>query len=315
MNGLLLAADLGDFLSQWYGVLLFVLIDIVIACIIVAVTYRWIFKYVFDFLAGLIATVVTSPVWLVVIALSRRHIMKTNEYKSVFARREVAGRNGKKIVLHSFTVKDDLNGEYTRLGEVLHKTGIEKLPAVFDLLLLRVSLVGVRPLSVVDEKFVGGEDYARFSARPGYVNPLLLYTDGKKDVSYEEMFQSDKRYAAEKYGFFVDIAVLVTLLVRKIRGEKTVLKGEIREKSYAQTLLDGGEISAEDYAAALAEEGIALPSAAKTSERARGEERIAEKAPAPSDPSFAEVAEEENPPENSSAALPAGKETEKNEGV
>ena len=251
MNGLLLAADLGDFLSQWYGILLFALIDAAIAVVIVAVTYRWVFKYVFDFLSGLVAAVVTSPIWLTVIVLSRRHIIKTKEYAHVFARRTAIGRNGKKITLHSFTVRRD-DGEYTRLGEFLHKTGIERLT-------LRVSLVGVRPLSAVDEKFVSGEDYARFAARPGFVNPLVLYTDGKKEISYEAMFDADKRYVSEKYAFFIDVAVLVTLLVRKIRGEKTALKGEIAEKGYAEALLARGEIAPEDYAAACAEEGVALP--------------------------------------------------------
>lgn len=296
MNAFLLAADLGDFLSTWYGILLFAVIDIVIAVIIVAVTYRWVFKYVFDFLAGLVAAIVTSPVWLVVIALSRVHMIKTNEYKHLFARRTVAGRGGKRIVLHSFTVKDDLNGEYTRLGEILHKTGIEKLPIVFDLLLLRVSLVGVRPLSVVDEKFVSGEDYARFSARPGFVNPALLYAGGKKELSYADMFESDARYAAEKYGFFVDIAVLVTLLVRKIRGERAALTGEPAEKSYAEILFENGEISAADYAAALAEEGLPLPAELKAEigTETEAEDSSAE-SDAPAAPSDGEVISSDAP--------------------
>ncbi len=292
MNGLLLAADLGDFLSQWYGILLFALIDAAIAVVIVAVTYRWVFKYVFDFLSGLVAAVVTSPIWLTVIVLSRRHIIKTKEYAHVFARRTAIGRNGKKITLHSFTVRRD-DGEYTRLGEFLHKTGIERLPAVFDLLTLRVSLVGVRPLSAVDEKFVSGEDYARFAARPGFVNPLVLYTDGKKEISYEAMFDADKRYVSEKYAFFIDVAVLVTLLVRKIRGEKTALKGEIAEKGYAEALLARGEIAPEDYAAACAEEGVALPLEAAGS------------VPSPSDPAGDAAAAPAEPSETSADVAPA----------
>ncbi len=258
MNEFLLAADLGDFLTEWYGVLLFVLIDILIVLVIVAVTYRLVFKNILDFLCGLVATLVTSPVWLVVIALSRAHMIKTNEYKSVFSTRIVAGKNGKKVALHSFTVRDDLNGEYTALGAVLHRTGIEKLPAVFDLLTLRTSLVGGWALSPVDEKFVTEEDYARFSVRPGYFHPSVLPADKDAGVTYEDLFRAEREYAA-RFGFFSDVAILVTALVRGIRGEKYEIVGETAEMSYAEALLSRGEISREDYAAALAEEGIAPP--------------------------------------------------------
>ena len=260
MNGFLLAAGMGDFLTEWYGVLIFVLLDVLIACLIVAVTYRVFFKYALDFLCGLVAAAVTSPVWLTVTVLSYMHMIKTNADKSVFARRYIAGKNGRKIALHAFTVRGDLDGEYTRLGEFLHRTGIEKLPAVFDLLTLRMSLVGVTPLSPVDEKFVGEEDYARFSVRPGFVRPPVRTAARGGEVTYEDLFRAEKEYAA-KYGFFTDVGILWGLFLRLIRGEKRKNTGETSEMSYAAALLARGEITAEDYAAALAEEGIEPPAA------------------------------------------------------
>lgn len=250
----ILASDFADFLTNWYGILLFVLIDVAVALLIVVVTYRWFFKYFFDWIFAFCAAVVTSPVWLTVAAASKVHIIKTNEYASVLTTRFVAGKNGRTVALHSFTVTDAIDGNLTKLGKFLKKTGIEKLPALFDVLTFRTSFVGVKPLSVTDEKFIAEQDYDRFSARPGYVNPLLTTTDN--EATYEEMFQSDKRYA-EKGGFFTDVRIIFTALVRKIRGESNALRGEIAEKDYANVLLERGEITEEDYAEARAEEKYA----------------------------------------------------------
>lgn len=256
LNGLL-ASDLADFLSSWYGILIFVLIDIAVALLIIVVLYRWFFKYFFDFIIGLLATAVTSPVWLVTAIVSKVNIVRTNEYQKVFTTRLVAGKGGKTIRLHSFTVVDGVNGELTNIGKVLRDTHIEKLPAVFDLLSMRMSIVGVKPLSITDEKFIYDVDYDRFAARPGYVNPLVTAGDNTPEPTYEDMFHSDKTYAA-KCGFFRDIGILLTALVHKIRGDKRRVLGEATDKDYVDVLLERGEISQETYDEARAEEAAEI---------------------------------------------------------
>lgn len=256
LNGLL-ASDLADFLSSWYGILIFVLIDIAVALLIVVVLYRWFFKYFFDFIIGLLAAAVTSPVWLITAIVSKVNIIKTNEYQKVFTTRLVAGKGGKTIRLHSFTVVDGVNGELTKIGKVLRDTRIEKIPAVFDLLSMRMSIVGVKPLSITDEKFIYDVDYDRFAARPGYVNPLVTAGDNTPEPTYEDMFHSDKTYAA-KCGFFRDIGILLTALVHKIRGDKRRVLGEATDKDYVDVLLERGEISQETYDEARAEEAAEI---------------------------------------------------------
>jgi lipopolysaccharide/colanic/teichoic acid biosynthesis glycosyltransferase len=242
--------DAGDFLSSWIGVLIFVLVDVAIAVAIVALLYKYFFKYLFDFLIALAGSVITSPLALVVIILSKRHIIKTNEYTTVFNKTTVAGKGGKKVVLHSFTVCSAVTGELTELGAFLRKSRIENLPRLYDMLICRLALVGVKPLSLVDEKFVAEEDYGRFSVRPGFLNPLYIYPSDEEQKTYEEMFDSDKAYVA-KIGLFTDVHVIVSALLGKIRGEKRDIYGETREKEYSKVLLERGEISLGDYEEAL----------------------------------------------------------------
>ncbi len=246
---------MSEFLGSWYGVLAIVTLDLLLLFVIALVSYRWFFKYFADFLCGLVATIVTLPVWLPVAIISKVHILRTNEYQTVFTRRYIAGMGGRKVPLLSFTVTDGLNGELTKLGAFLRKTGIEKLPVVFDILFLKLSIIGIKPLSTVDEKFIAEEDYDRFSARPGFINPLLTAEIKDGETTYEDMFESDKRYA-EKCSLFTDLSILFTLILQKIRGEKRDIFGEIKEKTYPEVLLERGVITQEDYAAACAEEEV-----------------------------------------------------------
>jgi lipopolysaccharide/colanic/teichoic acid biosynthesis glycosyltransferase len=249
----LLSSGMGDFLSSWIGVLIFVLVDVVIAVAIVAVLYKYIFKYLFDFVIALVGSIVTLPLSLVIIIWSKAHIIKTNEYAAVFTKTEAAGKDGKKIVLHSFTVNSGLTGELTKLGGFLRRTGIENLPRLYDVLLFKLALVGVKPLSVADEQFVAEEDYVRFSVRPGLLNPLYIYpTEEGKKRTYEDMFDSDKTYK-KRVGLFTDLRIIFAFLLGKIRGDKRDIYGEVKETEYSRLLLERGEISVADYEEAIKE--------------------------------------------------------------
>ena len=249
----LLVFDPGDFFSAWYGILTLIVLYSTAFFVFAALGYKAFFKNFFDFLFGLIASVVTLPLSLAIIIVSGVHIIKTNEYPSVFTTRYVAGKNGRKVALHTFTVTANLTGEATALGGLLRRTGLEKLPVVYDLMLLKTSFVGVKPLSLTDEKFVSEEQYGRFDAKNGIFNPVVIY-DGEKgdNATYEDMFDSDASYAS-KIGLFTDIRVLAATFLRRVRGEKDNLLGEAAEKEYCEALLERGEIDREVYDLARAE--------------------------------------------------------------
>jgi hypothetical protein len=64
------------------------------------------------------------------------------------------------------------------------------------------------------------------------------------------MFLSDDVYA-RKYNLFGDWKIFFVWLLKTVRGEKGEYFGKTAEKSYAQTLLDEGAITQEDYDAVM----------------------------------------------------------------
>lgn len=249
----ILAGDFGDFLASAGGKLLFGTLIVVLSVCIVAVLYRWVFKYLFDFVVGAVLSVVTLPIVLVLSIISAVHIIKKEEYDDIFTETIVAGRKGKRTVLHSFTVLSEQTGELTSYGAFLRKTGLEQLPALWDLVLLRRSIVGVKALSPTDEKFVDAEHYDRFNARVGLLNSLVLRDGKEESLTYEEMFAWDMRYA-QKVSLWTDLKVVFVSFLNFVRGDKRNIFGESQGQSYAQVLVARGEITAEDVAEAEAED-------------------------------------------------------------
>lgn len=254
----LLSYDLGDFLSQWYGILLFALIDVAIGITIIAILYKYFFKALFDFIFGFLASVVTLPLALVLGIISKRHSKKNPAYNNrVFVKKKLIGKKGKPFNVYAFKVAEDEKGVPSdKYSAFLRKSGLEHLPQIYNLALLHYSIVGVKALTPLDEKFVTEEDYPRFNVRPGFINPLYDYEkEGTESLSYEEMFFCDKQYA-KTISLFKDVKILLLAAVSAIRGDKRDLYGEAAQDEYGKLLLQKGEISREDYDRALQEEGV-----------------------------------------------------------
>lgn len=251
----LLATDLGDFLSSWYGMLIFVLFDIAVIVFVLTALYKWVFKYLFDLLFGWSLTIMTLPITIIVAIAIKVNAIRSGEYGKIFANDYVAGKNGKIVKLHSYATYDPETGEYTTVGRVLHRFGIEHLPRVIDLAILRMSIIGVMPLCITDEKFISESDYDRFNARPGFINPLSTYVkEDDGEITYEDMFCSDILYA-KNITIFNDLKIVFAELIQEIRGmEEDDLYGITNKKSYCEVLLERGEIDPADYAEARKEE-------------------------------------------------------------
>lgn len=233
-----------EFLSHWYGVLVFVLFDLAVLTAVIAITYRWLFKRIFDIFGSILAIVVTSPILLVAYIRGKNMQAACGEPKKLLKRIARVGKKAKPIRLTEFACEDDEGNTLGEYGEWLKRTGIYKLPRLFDVFCGRLSFVGVKPLSLADAEFVAEENEDRFTVRAGLINPLVLKNDEK--VTYEEMFRSDDNYA-EKYSFFKDIKIFFTWAILSIRGEKKKYLGQTETHSYADELKDAGEITQADY--------------------------------------------------------------------
>lgn len=239
---------MGEFLKTWYGIALFIAFDAVAAIAVIAITYRWFFKRLLDIVASLVCMLVLSPVWLFVLVRGRLFQKRTGAMKSLISREFFVGKKAKTIVLHTFCFTDDEGDEAGSYGRMLKKTRFYKLPCIFDVFCGRLSFIGVKRLSLADAALVSESDEGRYSVRAGLINPMVLSGSGEAD--YKEMFASDLSYV-KKLGLFGDMKIFFGWLVKRIRGEKSGWPGITAEKTYAEVLLEEGEITQEDFAAVM----------------------------------------------------------------
>jgi lipopolysaccharide/colanic/teichoic acid biosynthesis glycosyltransferase len=70
----------------------------------------------------------------------------------------------------------------TRVGGFLRRTSIDELPALWNVLTGRMSIVGPRPRARSDLESSVGDAAARFSVRPGLLSPTAAATLQGRDV-------------------------------------------------------------------------------------------------------------------------------------
>lgn len=132
------------------------------------------------------------------------------------------GKKAKTIVLHTFCIVDDDGDEAGGYGHWLKKTGLYKLPYIFDVFCGKLSFIGVKRLSFADAAFVSEADEGRYAVRAGLINPLV--TTGNGETDYKEMFSSDLSYA-KSLSLFGDLKIFLRLAPQKNPRQKRYLAG------------------------------------------------------------------------------------------
>ena len=243
-----------DFLSTWWGLTIFILLDIAVLLLIIALNYRWFFKRALDILFSVVFLVAFFPFFLIFLLADAIYNKSQNAYPALFERVDCCGKKGKPVRYTVFTtarIQHDEEGRLlpeaeriTPMGRVLRACGMKYYPALPAVLAGGLSFVGPRPMSLSDAAAVGEGAQARFSVRPGLVSSLEMY--GGESLTYPDMFEEDTEYVAH-IGLFRDIAYFVTSIANRLRGEKRRY-GECAETGYIDWLYAEGEITLADIA-------------------------------------------------------------------
>ena len=159
--------------------------------------YKNFFKRLFDFVLSLMALIVLSPLFLILIILGWIN-MKGNP----FFTQKRPGKDEKifkLIKFRSMSEEKDKDGNYlpddVRLnayGKKLRSTSLDELPELINILKGDMAIVGPRPLLVQYLPLYSEEQHHRHDVRPGLTG--LAQVNGRNLISFTEKFKYDLEY-------------------------------------------------------------------------------------------------------------------------
>lgn len=172
--------------------------------------YRKYIKRGLDFVLALAASMVLSPVMLVVAILVRIKLGSP-----VLFKQQRPGKDEKIFEMYKFrtmTDEKDENGNLlpdekrlTKFGKMLRSTSLDELPELFNIIKGDMSIVGPRPLLVSYLPRYNERQRHRHDVRPGFTG--LAQVNGRNSISWEEKFEWDVKYV-ENITFLGDCKII-----------------------------------------------------------------------------------------------------------
>ena len=173
--------------------------------------YEKYFKRPIDFFCGILAVIVFSWLYVILIILGTI-FMRGNP----FFTQERPGRNEKVFKLIKFRSMDNrkdkdgnLLSDSVRLnkyGRILRKTSLDEIPEVFNIIKGDMSLIGPRPLLVQYLPLYSEKQRHRHDVRPGLSG--YAQVNGRNSITWTHKFELDCEYV-EKITFLGDLKILL----------------------------------------------------------------------------------------------------------
>lgn len=184
------------------------------------------FKRLFDIMVSFVATIIISPLLIILWLL----VKLTSKGPSIYTSIRV-GKNGKKFKFYKFRsmvvnaeeMKKDLmnqnemkDGVYfkmkddpriTKIGKFLRKTSLDELPQLFNILKGDISIVGCRPCLVEEYEKMSEYQKQRFLVPAGLTGEWQVRARSTSS-SFEEVVKYDLDYIQNKRGFWYDIKLI-----------------------------------------------------------------------------------------------------------
>ena len=159
-------------------------------------------------------------------------------------KQERAGKDGKPFMFYKFrTMKLDVDPfgpspksgkdpRLTKVGMFLREYSLDELPQLFNVLKGDMSIVGPRPLYVLQMSEWNEQQKKRLLVKPGLTG--LAQISGRGELTREEKLELDVEYV-ETASFLTDIKIILATIAQ-VFGRKSIY-----EKKYSQTEETRGE--------------------------------------------------------------------------
>lgn len=105
----------------------------------------------------------------------------------------------------------------TRVGAFLRRYSLDEFPQLVNVVKGDMSLVGPRPLMLMEDKNVQGPARIRATVRPGITGPWQV--QGRNDLSFAEMMTLDRDYV-ENRSLIGDLRLLVLTVPAVFRAQR-----------------------------------------------------------------------------------------------
>ena len=218
--------------------------------------YADVFKRVIDFCLSLLALIVLSPFFLILV-LAGTIAMRGNPF-FVQPRPGRKGTDGKVIIFYliKFRTMDNKTDAQGRMlpdekrlnayGRFLRTTSADELPSLVNILIGDMAIVGPRPQLVRDMVFMTEEQRRRHTVRPGLTG--LAQVNGRNNISWEEKFEYDLMYIDRGITLRGDACIILKTVGKVLSRRDIVRDGTASDMDYGDWLVSEGKLDRTEYA-------------------------------------------------------------------
>jgi lipopolysaccharide/colanic/teichoic acid biosynthesis glycosyltransferase len=185
------------------------------------ILYPSIVKPFFDKLSALIVLLISSPIFLLVIAM----LAIANRGKIWFTQPR-PGKQGKIFTVVKFKTMNDARSDQgellpddvrlTWIGNFIRKTSLDELPQLFNVLKGDMSIVGPRPLLVEYLPLYNDIQKRRHEVKPGITG--WAQVNGRNAIGWEQKFAYDVWYV-DHQSFALDVKILFLTVAKVFKAE------------------------------------------------------------------------------------------------
>ena len=231
--------------TTWYGILIICLLSLAVLLILSTFLYRQFFKRFYDIVLSLLAIIVLSPVFIILIIVGAI-VMKGNPFFTQLR----PGKNEKIFKLIKFrtmTNAKDKDGNLlpdekrlVKYGKILRRTSLDELPELLNIFIGNMSIIGPRPLVVQYLPWYNEVEKHRHDVRPGLSG--WAQVNGRSALDWNLRFKYDVEYV-NNVSMFFDIKIIVLTLLKLFKKSDYVEAGqqgnfdEIRKKEIEKKCL------------------------------------------------------------------------------